>query len=122
MRAAIGMVVACVASWALVAMIPNGPGARDVGLGMAGPLAAAVGTWLMIERTVRVDPMKLTNRLLVGLLVKVVFFGAYVALAIRGLSAAFRPFAVSFAAYFIALQVVEAILLRRAMTRLIPGP
>ena len=121
MRAAIGMVIACVASWALLAMLPNGPGARDVGLGMAGPLVAAVGTWVMIERTVRVDPLRLMNRLLVGFMVKVVFFGVYVPLAIRGLSASVRPFGFSFAAYFIALQMVEAILLRRASTRPMPG-
>ena len=121
MRAAIGMVFACVASWALLAMIPDGPGARDVGLGMAGPLVAAVGTWVMIERTVRVDPLRLMNRLLVGFVVKVVFFGVYVTLAIRGLSAAVRPFGFSFAAYFIVLQMVEAMLLRRASARSMPG-
>lgn len=121
MRAAIGMVIACVASWALVATRLDGPAARDVGLGMAGPLVAAVATWVMIDRTLRVDPLRLMNRLLAGLMVKVVFFGAYVALALRGLSAAVRPFGLSFAGYFIALQMVEAILLRRASARQLSG-
>jgi hypothetical protein len=120
MGAVVGMIVASLASWGLIAMIPGGPGARDVGLGMAGPLVAAVGTWVMIARTIKVDPMRLTNRLLVGLMVKVVFFAAYAVLAIRGLSAAVRPFALSFAGYFIALHMVEAILLRRATTRPVP--
>ena len=122
MRPALAMAVACLASWAIVAAIPGGPDARDVGLGMAGPLAAAIGTWVLIARTVRVDAGRLTNRLLAGMLVKVVFFGAYVALALRGLSAHLVPFAVSFAGYFIALHVVEAILLRRALSRPVPEP
>ena len=120
MGAAVGMIVAALASWGVMVLIPGGPSARDVGLGMAGPLVAAVGTWVMIARTMKVDPMRLTNRLLVGLMVKVVFFAAYAVLAIRGLSAAVRPFALSFAGYFIAFHVVEAILLRRASTRAIP--
>ena len=89
---------------------------------MAGPLIAAVGTWVLIARTVRADPQRLTNRLLGAFAVKVVFFGAYVALVLRGLSAHLVPFAVSFAGYFIALHVVETILLRRALARPAPGP
>jgi hypothetical protein len=121
MRPVLAMTAACLASWALVAALPGGPGGRDVGLGMVGPLLGAVGTWILIARTVRVDPGRLTNRLVAALLVKVVFFGAYVALALRGLSAHLVPFAVSFASYFIALHLVEAILLRRALTQPVPG-
>jgi hypothetical protein len=94
----------------------------NVGLGIGGPLVAALATWGMISRTLRVSPSQLTPRMFAALAVKMVFFGAFVALAIRGLGVRPVPFVVSFTVSFIALHGVEAILLRRALARLTPGP
>jgi hypothetical protein len=45
--------------------------------------------------------------------VKMVFFGGYVAVMLRVLRLRPVPFTVSFSSYFIALHLVEALLLRR---------
>jgi hypothetical protein len=119
--AVLGMIAGCLLSWGIVAVVGGEPLQRAVGLGMAGPLVAAVVTWLMITRTLAVDPAQMAGRMFLSLGVKMVFFGAYVVLAIRGLGVELVPFIVSFAAYFVALHSVEAILLRRAQARQLSG-
>src|SRR5579871_6769906 len=89
----------------------------DVGLGIAGPLFAAVVTWGMITRTLRVDPGRLTARMFVALAAKMLFFPAYVVAAIRGVGVHPLPFVVSFTVSFIVSHGVEAILLQRALAR-----
>ena len=81
--------------------------------GMAGPLAVAVSTWLLAEQTYRRDPVALTGLMMAGFVAKMVFFGAYVAVVIKGLSQPAVPFAVSFTASFITLHLIEALALRR---------
>jgi hypothetical protein len=81
--------------------------------GMAGPLVVAVVTWLGAERTYRRDPQALTGLMMAGFAGKMVFFGAYVALVIKGLSQPVMPFIVSFTGSFIALHLIEALALRR---------
>jgi len=56
---------------------------RDVGYGMLGPLVAALGTWIVIERTAATDLSRLNQRLILGFAVKAVFFAAYVTLGLR---------------------------------------
>jgi hypothetical protein len=121
MRAVLGMVTGCMLSWSLVAVVGPAPLRVAVGLGMAGPLVAAVVTWLLITRTLAGDPALMAGRMFLSLGAKMVFFGAYVVLAIRGLGVALVPFIVSFTAYFVALHTVEALLLRRAQARLMSG-
>ena len=81
--------------------------------GMAGPLVVAVSTWLLAEQTYRRDPTALTGLMIAGFVGKMVFFGAYVAFVIKGLSQPAVPFAVSFTGSFIALHLIEALALRR---------
>jgi F0F1-type ATP synthase assembly protein I len=81
--------------------------------GVAGPLLVTVATWLLAARTYRRDPQALTGLMTAGFAGKMVFFGAYVALAIKGLSQPVVPFVVSFAGSFIALHLIEALALRR---------
>jgi hypothetical protein len=81
--------------------------------GMVGPLVVAVTTWRMAEQTYRRDPVALTGLMMAGFVAKMVFFGAYVAVVIKGLSQPAVPFAVSFTASFIALHLIEALALRR---------
>ena len=81
--------------------------------GMAAPLAVAIVTWRMAEQTYRRDPAALTGLMMAGFVGKLVFFGAYVAFVIKGLSQPAVPFAVSFTGSFIALHLIEALALRR---------
>ena len=81
--------------------------------GVAGPLAVAAVSWLLMVRAYRRNPESLTGLMIAGFVGKMVFFGAYVAVVIKGLSQPAVPFAVSFAGSFIALHLIEALALRR---------
>jgi hypothetical protein len=81
--------------------------------GIAGPLVVGVATWLLAERTYRRDPQALTGLMMAGFAGKMAFFGAYVAVVIKGLSQPVVPFVVSFTGSFIALHLIEALALRR---------
>lgn len=120
-RPVLWMTVGAVGSWAVVAGLIGGPAWRDIGLGMAGPLAGAIASWFMIVRTLASDPARLTGRMIVAFGAKMVFFAAYIVWAVRGLAANLVPFAVSFASYFIALHLVEAMVLRRVLRGPIAG-
>ena len=80
---------------------------------MLGPLAAASGTWLLAEWVYRQRPAGLTPLMATVFVLKIVFFGAYVAVMIRLLRFRPVPFVVSFTSYFIALYLIEALYLRR---------
>jgi hypothetical protein len=81
--------------------------------GMIAPLIVAIVTWRMAEQTYRRNPAALTGLMMAGFVGKMVFFGAYVAVVIKGLSQPAVPFAVSFTGAFIALHLIEALALRR---------
>lgn len=86
---------------------------REVWMGMLAPLVAATGTWMLTERVHRANPSQVTAVMIGAFAGKLVFFGGYVALAIGVLEVRAVPFAASFAAYFIALHVIEAYWLKR---------
>jgi len=86
---------------------------REVWLGMLAPLAVVSATWAMTERVYRTQPQRLTSVMISAFAGKLVFFGAYVGLAIGVLGVKPVPFAASFTAYFIALHVIEALWLKR---------
>jgi hypothetical protein len=98
----------------------GGTAFQDVGFGMVGPLVAAGGSWVMIERTFRRDPARVTPLMYQSLLLKMVFFAAYIVAGIQGLSLRPTAFVVSFAGYFLALHVIEAIWLRRLFASAVP--
>jgi hypothetical protein len=107
------MIGGSVASW-LVASAVTGPVmGREVLAGMLGPLLVAVVTWEMADKTFRLNPERLTARMITAFAAKMVFFGAYVAVMLLALSLRPIPFVVSFTAYFIALHLAEALCLRR---------
>ncbi len=85
----------------------------EVAFGMLGPLAVAAGSWVVVERAHRRNRETLMPLLIAGFAFKVVFFGAYVMVMIELLSLRPMPFALSFAAFFGGLHVVEALYLRR---------
>ena len=93
--------------------IDAGAPAPEVLWGMAGPLGAAMTTWVLVLRTLRTAPDRLTNVMLKAFAGKTVFFGAYVVAMLRGLMLAATPFAVSFTTFFIGVYVIEALCLQR---------
>lgn len=86
---------------------------REVWLGMCAPLIVVSVTWVLTEQVYRARPERLTSVMISAFAGKLVFFGAYVALAIGVLGVDVVPFAASFAGYFIALHLVEALWLKR---------
>ena len=108
----LGSVLSC-----LVATILVGAAAPTVRLavwlGMTGPLVAALGTWVAVERMFRRQPEKVTGVLIKAFVVKMVFFGGYVALILKGSGVQPVPFVISFALYFLALHITEAVRLKR---------
>jgi len=80
---------------------------------MLGPLLVVSATWVLTERIYRTNPERLTSMMVSAFAAKLVFFGAYVGLAIGVLGVQPVPFAASFAGYFIALHMIEALLLKR---------
>ena len=107
------MVGASLLSWlAATAVLGIGTG-FEIFLGMIAPLAVAGGTWVAIERTHRRHPERVTSLMIATFGGKIVFFGAYVAVMLRAVPLRPVPFVISFASYFIALHVTEALFLRR---------
>jgi len=86
---------------------------REVWLGMFAPLVVVSITWLLTERVHRTHPERLTSVMISAFAGKLIFFGAYVGLAIGVLGVRPAPFAVSLTGYFIALHLIEALWLKR---------
>ena len=86
---------------------------REVWLGMFAPLIVVSATWVLTERVYRARPENLTSVMMAAFAGKLLFFGAYVGAAIAVLSVRPVPFAASFTAYFIVLNVIEALWLKR---------
>jgi hypothetical protein len=113
MRLASWMAGASGVSAAVIAGVA-GPGyAPEVWLGMFGPLAETIVSWVVAEQVFRRRPERLTAVMITAFAGKLVFFGAYVAVMLKVLSLAPAPFMASFTAYFVALHFVEALALRR---------
>ena len=100
-------VASCLAAIALFGM------GRELFLGMIAPLVIAVGTWIAVERTHRTNPSGVTAVMMGGFVGKMVLFGAYVVIVLRGLSVRPVPFVASFTVYFVGLYLVEALYLKR---------
>ena len=87
--------------------------AGGVLLGMLAPLAAASVSWVLTERTFKHDPQRLSGLMIRAFGAKMLFFGAYVAVMLEVVAVRPVPFVASFTAYFIALYLTEALLMRR---------
>ena len=117
MMAVMGMAAACLAVWAAVMLASPGH-ASSVFFGMLGPFAAVAGTWLLVERVARQSPAALTSVMMTGFVVKMILFALYVVAVVRLANVDWTVFTISFAASFISLYAVEAVLLRRLIARL----
>ena len=122
MKPALWMTGMGLMSWLAVAATSKGSADPEVLLGMTGPLVSAVGSWMAYERAHRSAPGRLTNVMIAALAVKMVFFGVYVGVMLRGLNLRPVPFVASFAAYFIALHAMEAMFLRRLLMNDLRSP
>ena len=107
------MISASVVSALTVGMMAGRPTVADVLLGMLAPLAAVGVSWVLFERTYRRAPERLTPLMIGAFGVKIVFFGAYTAVMLTVVGLHPLPFVASFTVYFIALNLTEALLMRR---------
>ena len=110
MKQVVWMTAGSVAGW--MAAVAVAGYATEVFLGMLGPLLAACATWLVVARAHRRDPSRVTAVLMAAFAVKVLFFGAYVVLAMRLGQLELTPFTAAFAVYFVSLYVVQAMLVQ----------
>jgi hypothetical protein len=86
---------------------------REVWLGMFAPLLVVSVTWVLTERVHKTHPEQLTSLMISAFAGKLIFFGAYVGVAIGVLGVEPVPFALSLTGYFIALHLIEALWLKR---------
>ena len=107
------MAAASLGTWAGVAAVVDRRTGIEVFFGMLGPFAAASATWFLTAWIYRLRPAELTGLMVAAFLLKMVFFGGYVAIMLR--IAGFRPvpFVVSFTGYFIGTYLIEALYLKR---------
>jgi hypothetical protein len=112
MKLAGWMTAASIASALAAVVVCGRRDAPEILAGMAGPLAAAAGSWIAAERAYRLDPSRLTGVMMGGFAAKMLFFGAYVAFGLRVMALRPVPFVASFTSYFIALYAIEALALR----------
>jgi len=122
MKPAIWMAAASLSSWLVVSLSSQGRGDPELLFGMAGPMTSAVGSWVAYQRAHRTAPGRLTNVMMAALAVKMLFFGVYFVVVLRGLELRPVPFVLSFAAYFIALHAMEAVFLRRLLMNDLRSP
>lgn len=107
------MVTGALGTCALAIALTADPHRAAVTAGMAGPLAAAAGTWIAVVRTHRRDPAGVSALMIRSFAVKMVYFAAFVLVALGAMRLPPVPFIMSFTAYFVALYAVEALLLAR---------
>ena len=107
------MAGASLLSAAAIVAASGGRSGAEVAAGMAGPLLAAGGSWVLAERTFRQKPAALTSVMVAAFVGKMVFFPAYVLMALTVLALRPAPFMASFVGYFIALYSIVALLMRR---------
>ena len=107
------MVGSSVGSWLAAVALVGAEARVELFLGMIAPLLIAVAMWVAVERTHRRSPASVTPLMMGAFAGKMVFFGTYVVIVLRGLGVRPVPFVISFTAYFIGLHLIEALYLRR---------
>jgi hypothetical protein len=85
----------------------------EIWVGMLGPLAAALASWIAMERQHKRRPEGLTDLMIKAFVIKIIFFALYITILLSTRSVQPVPFVISFLGYFLFLYTVEAIGLRR---------
>lgn len=102
------IIASCIGSWALISlMFPQV--AVEILLGMLSPLLLAIGTLILVDRTYRKAPQKLTSLMTQAFMGKMLLYGLYVSVIVGVYSFEALPFTVSFTVYFIGLHLTEAL-------------
>lgn len=107
------MTAICGLSWAAVSIASSNGANPEALAGMAGPLAAAVTSWTVVDRTHAAAPERVTGVMVTGFALKALFFAAYVVVMLKALELRPMPFAVSLTGYFVGLYALEALFLQR---------
>jgi cobalamin synthase len=115
------MVVASVITGAALWLSLGSRAAPELAWGIAGPLASAAVSWWVIARTERTAPDRLTHVLIGSFGVKVLLFGLYLVVMLKGLALRPMPFMLSFTGYYVALHIAEAVFLRRLLAGRVSG-
>jgi len=113
MREAAWMAGAAIGSWLAVSVAGGDRVNPESFFGMAGPLVAVCASWIAVKRTHHAAPERVMGVMIVWFALKLVFFGAYMAVMIRLLSLRTVPFVAAFVSYFIALYAMQALFLKR---------
>ena len=111
------LVVACLTSCATIAAWLAPAEASAALVGMTAPLVAGVGTILLVERTTRTDMRRLTGRMTLAFVAKMLFYPPYVVVALIGLQLDPVAFLISFTLYFITLHLTEALYFKSLFAR-----
>ena len=107
------MAAAGVVCWGALTLVMGSANRTAVLVGSLGPVVAALGTWVVVERLHRRAPARVSSAMIKLFAAKMLFFGAYVAAAVLLLPIATRAFVVSFTSQYIMLHFMEAVFLRR---------
>ena len=104
---------AALGSWLLVTVLAPEPVNPELLLAMVGPLVSAGASWLVTERTQRVAPARVIGVFVAAMLAKMVLFAAYIVIMVRLVGLRPVPFVIGFTGYFLGLQGIEALFLKR---------
>lgn len=107
------MAAAAAACLILVLLAAGRDAQLAVLLGVPGPLAAAVGSWTLLARARARTPDRVSALMVKLFAAKLLFFGAYVVLAVPLLDGGIKAFVVSFTCQYVVLHAIEAMSLRR---------
>ena len=110
------MLAGSIFSAIVITMLPGVSTKREIWLGMLGPLVSATASWVFMKRQYRRQPQGMTRLLIKAFAAKMVFFGIYIAVIVIIELVRPIPFVISFAGYYIALHIMEAIGLRHLQT------
>ena len=103
------LVAVCIATCGLFTALLAPDAASAAFLGMAAPLVVGLATILLVEHTARTDIRRLTGRMTIAFVAKMVFYAVYVSVVIGVLGIDPLPFTISFTLYFAALHLTEAL-------------
>jgi hypothetical protein len=113
MKPLLTMVGASLVVWLMATTVSGMAAVPEAALGTLGPLVAACGSWMLIERTMRRHATQVTPMMLKLFAVKMLFFGLFVVIAIVALGMRPVPFMITFTSAFVTLYLLEAFYLHR---------
>ena len=116
------MAAASGAAWVLVTALLGDRVSPEAAWGIAGPLVSAIMSWMAYVRANEAAPERLTRVMITAFALKLMFFSAYVTVAMRVLDLRAPPFVLSFTSAFIALHAMEAFSLRRLVMGAMRSP